>query len=278
MATNDDRKLPTITGGKDDPADRRSVQEAIRQIYEIAAQLEGRLTTISLRNDLSVDGDVSATGDLSTEGSITLDNFIEWNERTFDSSGQLTPAISSAGTSRIYMNPTDGKLKVSQDGGAYTDLVVSAVPTGTTPMCRVYNSANISIPNATATDLTFDSERFDTDSMHSTVSNTNRITFNKAGKYLVGCNVVWDAGAGVTRQVRIMLNGTTRIAYDLQDVSVANNHAHVLCTFYEFAVGDYITCSVYQGSGGALNVLGGVGIANASPEFWAVLVPSTYLT
>jgi hypothetical protein len=56
------------------------------------------------------------------------------------------------------------------------------------PAARVRNSAAISIPNNVATVLTYDTERFDTvggssGAMHSTSSNTGRLTAQSAGKY-----------------------------------------------------------------------------------------------
>ena len=50
---------------------------------------------------------------------------------------------------------------------------------------RVHNSANISVSDSTWTSMTFDSERYDTDSIHSTASNTSRLTCVTAGKYLI---------------------------------------------------------------------------------------------
>ena len=60
---------------------------------------------------------------------------------------------------------------------------------------------------APLTTLTFDSERWDTDSMHS--GSSSQIYCNTSGKYLIGCNIEWeDAGAGGERTVQLKLNGT----------------------------------------------------------------------
>lgn len=138
------------------------------------------------------------------------------------------------------------------------------------PSCRVYNSANISIPNDTVTALTFDSERFDTDTMHSTSTNTGRITFTTAGKYLVGCNIAFAADADGRRLVEIVLNGTTVIATHQQGPVATTGEATIsLGTLYSFAAADYATVRVYQNGGAALNVTAS---ANYSPEFWATWV------
>jgi hypothetical protein len=139
------------------------------------------------------------------------------------------------------------------------------------PKCRAYNSANISINNSTLTALTFNSERFDTDTMHSTSANTGRITFTTAGLYLVGFHNDWALSAGGTyRQHRIRLNGTTDIAIDTRRAGEGNTGVECsMSTLYQFAAGDYVEAYVQQDSGGALNV---VATGNFGPEFWAVWV------
>jgi hypothetical protein len=53
------------------------------------------------------------------------------------------------------------------------------------PHCSVYAGATVSCVSNTATLLTYDTETDDTDTMHSTSSNTGRITFNTAGRYML---------------------------------------------------------------------------------------------
>jgi hypothetical protein len=137
------------------------------------------------------------------------------------------------------------------------------------PTCRVYRSTNQSITTATSTAITFNSERFDTDAMHDVVTNTDRITINTAGLYVISGNVTFDTSATGIRELTIELNGTTAIAR----LSVGNrsdnyNIASVTCA-YKLAATDFVKLVVYQTSGGALNVLSQ---ANFSPEFSAVWV------
>ena len=54
---------------------------------------------------------------------------------------------------------------------------------GYTEGARVYNTGNLTITNATETALTYNSEHFDTDTIHDTGSNTSRLTCKTAGKY-----------------------------------------------------------------------------------------------
>lgn len=52
------------------------------------------------------------------------------------------------------------------------------------PACKITHSVAQSIADASATTVAFDSEVYDTDSMHDIVTNNSRITINTAGLYL----------------------------------------------------------------------------------------------
>src|SRR3990167_4503994 len=129
---------------------------------------------------------------------------------------------------------------------------------------RVYNSANISTTSGVAAVLTFDSERFDTDGIHSTSSNTSRLTCVTAGKYIITGNVMWASNTVGRRQLKIVLNGATTVAFMDETAHQTFEHAETITTIYDFAVGDYVELHAYQDSTGALNVLNS---ANSSPEF-----------
>src|SRR5512139_267514 len=78
--------------------------------------------------------------------------------------------------------------------------------------CRVYNNAAINIANDTVTALTFNSERFDTNGIHSTALNTGRLTCQTAGTYVITAHAAFAANATNRRQITIRLNGATIIA------------------------------------------------------------------
>jgi len=138
---------------------------------------------------------------------------------------------------------------------------------------RVYNNADISIPNSVDTALTFNSERWDTDGLHSTVTNTSRLTCTRAGKYIITGCIEFAANATGSRGAFIMLNGTTEINRANAVVSSASYPTRLIPTcIYNLAVGNYVELYVAQLSGGALNV---VYTAQRSPEFSMQLVSST---
>ena len=140
----------------------------------------------------------------------------------------------------------DGELLV-RDG---TDIVGWS---GIVPSARVYNSANISIPNNTVTVLTFNSELLDTDNIHDTATNPSRLTCKTAGLYAIYGNAQFAAHATGARSVLIRLNGTTFIAEAVAG-SAGIVQSPPVSTQYPLEVGDYIELAVWQNSGGSLAV------------------------
>lgn len=78
------------------------------------------------------------------------------------------------------------------------------------PSCNAYDSGVTSVGNATWTVLDADSERWDTDGMHSLVTNTSRITIQTTGKYEASAMAEYaTGGTGLGRGIRFLVNGTT---------------------------------------------------------------------
>jgi hypothetical protein len=132
---------------------------------------------------------------------------------------------------------------------------------------RVYNDAAITIGNSAFTTLTFNQERFDTDAIHSTSSNTGRLTATTAGVYSIGASVEW-AGDPTEGGMKFFLNGTTTIAFTTI-VSTDVRRWFQGGLIYKLSATEYITVQVFQGSGGDLNVNA---TGNYSPEFWMVKI------
>lgn len=137
---------------------------------------------------------------------------------------------------------------------------------------RAHRTTTQSIPHSTFTDLLFDSERFDTDGMHSTVTNTNRLTVTTPGLYLIGGHVYWAFNGTGLRSLRIMLNGSTALGYTEHVTSSLSGPGQQISTLYNLAANDYVTLNVWQNSGSAVNIETG---AAYSAEFWAVWVGRT---
>lgn len=139
----------------------------------------------------------------------------------------------------------------------------------TVPQARVFNNANISLATSgTLQALTFNSERFDNGSLHSTSTNTSRLTAPITGLYGVGGHVSIAANATGNRQLALRLNGATFIAADMRTNAGAGDPSQIsIQTVYQLVAGDYVELLAMQSSGGALNVSAA---ASFSPEFWMV--------
>ena len=141
---------------------------------------------------------------------------------------------------------------------ATADLANSSVTpakTGVVPAARVFNSGNISCGDGTFTTLTFDSETFDTDTIHNTGSNTSRLTATTAGIYVVTGHATFDANATGRRALEIRLDNTSSLALQTVASPGAVNHELSVTTIYALTAGQYVELRAFQNSGGSLNVL-----------------------
>src|SRR5258708_5416175 len=73
----------------------------------------------------------------------------------------------------------------------------------TPPAFRCYNSTDGNPSNDATTAHAFDSNRFDTDTMHSTVTNNTRGIAKTAGKYMFGGTVEFAANVNGHRELQV---------------------------------------------------------------------------
>lgn len=134
---------------------------------------------------------------------------------------------------------------------------------------RVYNSANISIATSgTRQFLTFDSEWYDTGNLHSTTSNTGRLTAPTAGLYHVGAGIAFAANATGYREIGLRVNGTDFILVQrTPSVGAVASTSIVATTIHQLDAGDYVEVGVVQTSGGALNVTAAA-TTSRTCDFW----------
>lgn len=178
--------------------------------------------------------------------------------RFLELNGIQQPNPAQPGKGILYFDAGAKRFRASEDGRDYFD----AFPR---EGCRAYNTANISIANNTVTALTFDTERFDPYSMFALTG--SQIVIVRTGRYNLGGVIEFDDAAGGYRELCVRLNGTTNLVATNKlpnGAGVANDKMNVACD-YEFVAGDFIELTVFQNSGGALNV---IATGNSSPEFW----------
>jgi hypothetical protein len=163
------------------------------------------------------------------------------------------------GTNAATARPTGYAMvvwvgSVEPTNATATDLVVYENSAAThVPSAKVYKAAGQAIPTATITTLTFDSERYDNAGIHSTASNTSRLTAPKAGVYLIAASVAWASNATGERFVQVSINGspTQRLAGQRSTASGGFFENSIAAVHY-LKAGDYVEIAVYQTSGGSL--------------------------
>jgi hypothetical protein len=130
------------------------------------------------------------------------------------------------------------------------------------PRCKTFTTGNQSIPTSTHTAVAFDGEYYDQGAIHSVSVNNTRFTVpvGGAGLYSFSGNALFNSGAG-TMWGRILKNGTVIVSSVVDTLDPAA--AKTLSTDNQdvAADGDYYEFTVWQNTGGALNVLGNVNSA-----------------
>jgi len=185
----------------------------------------------------------------------------------FTTKGDIAAATGSNAAARVGVGANDSIIVAdsSQSSGLAWQIQ---------PACHVYNDANIDPATSSWVSLTFNQERYDTDTMHSTSSNTNRITIpaNGAGLYLIGGNAEFDVGGesagGASLGIRILANGATVIAqhYVNTNKGVIDSTLAV-STVYSMNAAQYAELQVYTSVD--VNILASLAY---SPEFYAIFL------
>jgi hypothetical protein len=118
----------------------------------------------------------------------------------------------------------------------------------------VHHSANQSINTASATTLTWDTEDHDTNALHSTVTNPERLTCQTTGKYLVDFHGLFGTDATGIRYAGLYKNGVTPIAFDMRPAITGFNTSVSITKYVSLTATDYLTIQVYQNSGSTLTL------------------------
>lgn len=139
---------------------------------------------------------------------------------------------------------------------------------------RVRKSTDTSLTEDTFTTITFDTEIFDDYAMHSTVSNTSRLTAVRAGKHAVHGLASFDSSAVGIRLIRIIKNANTALVVDWQQLNAcAAGYTRVSAggALVHLDAGDYIELQAYfyfTGSGGTLALKADGTFSPSLSMFW----------
>lgn len=128
------------------------------------------------------------------------------------------------------------------------------------PHCALRHSVTQShATSSTWQALVFDTEDEDTAAMHSTVSNTSRITVPVTGLYVVSAEVTFAFNANGLRAVGFRANGSGTSGPNkkgrIQTWGVINSDTYLsVATTLKLSANDYLEVVAFQNSGAALNL------------------------
>jgi hypothetical protein len=177
-----------------------------------------------------------------------------------DAKGDLIGATAADTPARLAVG-TNGQV-LTADSTAATGLAWATPGGAAFSGTHLTKSVDQTINNNALTAITWDTETFDTNTYHSTVTNTSRITIpsGKAGYYRVTTRITF---AGVTtfrsRQVRLYKNGSGFELFNQVSSGTAtdgDDNSYELNTVVNLAVADYLEIYAYQLSGSSLAVRG----------------------
>jgi hypothetical protein len=154
-------------------------------------------------------------------------------------------------------NATNAAALGGSPASTYVKSPIAPSQFGTIPAVRATNTSNELIHSKAGTTLTFDTNEYDNDGMHSTTTNNSRLTAPISGIYEITGNVAWgfhDPTAG-ERDLYIVKNGQTAVAQTgIAPSPGTARTVEQVTTQVDLNAGDYVELDAYQGSDDDLTV------------------------
>jgi hypothetical protein len=196
-----------------------------------------------------------ATGDVLT--AADTNGYLMQGVWTFANAAARDAAVTSPQEGNVcYLKDTDAIMTYS--GSAWV-----AVGGGVASFsgCALYKSATQTCTNGAGTVLTWENEYLDTDSFHSTSSNTSRITIpsGKGGKYMVMAQTNFTSDTSSLQTFSIMKNGAS-VVTNRYGNSRWFSRSIVVSTVVDVVATDYIEVKI--------DVSGGVNLATEEYATW----------
>lgn len=186
-----------------------------------------------------------------TSGTVTLTNGMA---TAIDAKGDLVAGTGADTFDKLTVGANNTVL--TADSSTATGLKWETPASGSTfSGVSVRNSSHLTLTNGVTLVGTFNTEDYDTDGYHSTVSNTSRLTVpaGKAGKYEISCIMTFNkTSATGLRAAQFVKNGSIIMQFPQIAGSTAIYAGQQLSYFTTLAEGDYIEVQAYQNSGGDL--------------------------
>lgn len=130
------------------------------------------------------------------------------------------------------------------------------------PGCIARRAATQSISNTTFTDISYDTETADNDSMFAATSTT--ITIQHDGYQIILVGNKWASSATGTRAHGASINGTVQDEIACQFPGISGNPRYTFGGVIPLVTSDTVKINVWQDSGGALNYQGRLAVFRLS--------------
>lgn len=140
---------------------------------------------------------------------------------------------------------------------------------------RIYRSTNQAVANSTLVAFSPDTADFDAGSPTAfwSAGSPTRLTAPQAGKYTVGCSILWDSSTTGNRSVYVVKNGTTATRLAGEQMVANSGGVLNLATTLNLTSGDYVEFYAFQNSGGSVNITATEQIS----QMWIALVGTIYV-
>jgi hypothetical protein len=194
-----------------------------------------------------------------TSGTVTVTNSMA---TAIDAKGDLVPGTGADTFARLAVGANGTVL--TADSAETTGLKWATPASGSTASgCTAFTSTTQNTTQNVYTVINLDSEAFDTDALHSTSTNTSRLTIptGKGGYWLINALTVIDAG-GNDVFLQVFKNGSVITGYGQWDNRFAASNyggaGYVVASgsqTYPLSAGDYIEIAVRSAKATGANCL-----------------------
>lgn len=171
---------------------------------------------------------------------------------------QCTSITRPAHVAGRLISETDTGLVMRSDGAHWVPVTIGMA-------CLLTKSVGQTVTTATDTDVTWDVEEFDVGGLHSTVSNTDRITIPAGGDglWLFQAQIAFPANAAGIRGARLTPSTGVHVYMGTATVAGSSTYAPQLHVqrLWRMTAGQHMRVIAYQNSGGDLDVEGNNGIS-----------------
>lgn len=167
----------------------------------------------------------------------------------FASNAARAAAVTSPVTGQhVYITGTN-RLEVNT-GSLFVPVA------GAMPRAHAYRSASISVPTSTLTAITWNTDLYDTDSIHDTASVTSRFTVptGMAGMWFVSYSLAFDPSGTGTRTTFLLTSaGSRRYAEQTHNADGSSIQMNSGAAMIEMAAAEYVELWAFQDSGSTLS-------------------------